>query len=90
MSSSDDTRPAPVDAVVVPRFSVGDRVKIYKPGHSEDGMMAIVGRVITIEEYGGPKYRGPHAYYPLDGWQSPDAALCGFGGPLPDAMVEAG
>lgn len=78
----------PTDAA--PRFAVGDRVKIYKPRHSEHGMTAIVGRVITIDEYGGPAYRGPHAYYPVDGWKSCDDELCGFGGPLPDAMVEAG
>lgn len=68
------------------RFKVGDRVQIYKPGQAEHGMQATVFRVITIEEYGGPAYRGPHAYFPdKNGWD--DARGFQFGGALPDAMV---
>ena len=82
-------RMVPFDAVVAPQFKPGDAVTVYKPGHSEHGMTATVGRVITIEDYGGPRSRGPHAYYPdKQGWRSSDSALCGFGGALPDAMVE--
>jgi hypothetical protein len=60
------------------RFSVGDAVRCWKPGHAEHGAKAIVGRVLTIEEYGGPASRGPHAY---SGWGGR------WGGALPDAMV---
>ena len=67
------------------RFHVGDKVAIYKPGHSEHGMMATVAKVIPINEYGGPQYRGPYAYYPADGWRGTDGFS--LGGPLPDAMV---
>ncbi len=68
------------------RFKVGDKIKIYKPYHHEHDMFAIVSKVETIQEYGGPEYRGPHAYYPdKDGWSNGKGFT--FGGPLPDAMV---
>ena len=67
------------------RFKVGDKVKVYKPGHAEHGCKAVVRKVITIREYGGLSYRGPHAYYPVDGWRREDGFS--FGGALPDAMV---
>ena len=69
------------------RFHAGDRVAVYKPGHSEHGMTATIAKVIPIGEYGGPRYRGPHAYYPAGGWHGTDGFS--FGGPLPDAMVMA-
>lgn len=62
------------------RLKIGDNVRVWKLGHAEHGQKGIIDRIITIEEYGGPEYRGPHAYYPKNGWGF-------FGGPLPDAMV---
>lgn len=75
------------------RHQVGDTVRIWKPGHAEHGMQAVVGKVITIEEYYGedftpdiPERRGTHAYKPVDGWRDEHGDwFCG--GPLPDAMV---
>lgn len=64
----------------VPAHRIGDKVRVWKPGHAEHGMRGIISRIITIEKYGGPKHRGPHAYYSKNGWEF-------FGGPLPDAMI---
>lgn len=69
------------------RHKVGDRVRLWKPGHAEHGLTASVGRVIPIEEY-HPEcpHRGPHAYWPSkDGWR--DGETGWFRTPLPDAMV---
>ncbi len=68
------------------RFVVGDAVQVYKPGHAEHGMHSIVGKVLTIEEYGGPSSRGPHAYRAKDGWTHSERPWT-FPGTLPDAMV---
>lgn len=62
------------------RLKIGDNARVWKPGHAEHGLKGVINRVITIEEYGGPEYRGPHAYYSKIGWGC-------FGGSLPDAMV---
>ena len=62
------------------RFKTGDEVRVWKPGHAEHGGKGIIDQVFTIEEYGGPKYRGPNAYSSEIGWGF-------FGGRLPDAMV---
>lgn len=70
------------------RFKVGDRVKIYKPGHAEHGARGVVADIITIQEYGGYAYRGPHAYACRAGWAWPDGYGV-IGGYLPDAMVTA-
>lgn len=67
------------------RFKPGDKVAIYKPGRAENGASATVKSVMTIEEYGGPTYRGPHAYQPVEGWTRGDGVS--WSGPLPDAMV---
>ena len=67
------------------RFWVGDHVRVWKPGYAEHGLSGVVGEVMTIEEYGGPEYRGPHAYHSMAGWH--DETDCWFHGRLPDAMV---
>lgn len=68
------------------RFKIGDRVRLWKPGHAEHGCSGVVSEVMTIEEYGGWAYRGPHAYRCQDGWLWPDGCSF-FRSPLPDAMV---
>uniref|UniRef100_A0A6M3IKK3 Uncharacterized protein n=1 Tax=viral metagenome TaxID=1070528 RepID=A0A6M3IKK3_9ZZZZ len=69
-----------------PRHKIGDAVRIWKPGHAEHGLKGTVGKIITIQEYGGSEYRGPHAYYPQDGWLDTKDKQW-FGGLLPEAMV---
>lgn len=75
------------------RHKVGDKVRCWKPGHTEHGDHGVVAEVIPIEKYyeGQPYlyHRGPHAYRCADGfkWRMfPDSggATRGF---LPDAMV---
>jgi hypothetical protein len=69
------------------RHNVGDKVRLWKPGHAELGANATVLSVDTIQEYyGGPEVlgpfelsRGPNAYrLNVPGW-------CRMS--LPDAMV---
>lgn len=72
--------------MVESRFNVGDLVQCYKPGHAENGCTGTVTEVLTIEAYGGPAHRGPHAYR-CDLWNRGDGFS--FGGALPDAMVES-
>ena len=75
------------------RHTRGDPVRIWKPGHAEHGLQAIVGTVMTIEAYYGddftpdiPAWRGLHAYTPANGWRDEHGEwFCG--GPLPDALV---
>jgi len=84
-----------IDLSIMPRvpkarFKPGDQVRLWKPGHAEHGLKGIVDRVMSIEAYGGPEARGPHAYRPTEkGWYegSDDHWTSWTSGPLPDAMV---
>lgn len=67
-------------------FKIGDKVRLWKPGHAEHGLMGTINKIITIEEYGGPAYRGPNAYHVEGGWKD-GKGDCWFAGFLPDAMV---
>lgn len=67
-------------------FKINDHVRCWKPGHVEHGLKGTVDKVITIEEYGGPAYRGPNAYSVKEGWKDGTDRQW-FGGFLPDAMV---
>lgn len=69
-----------------PIHAVGDAVRLWKPGYAEHGAKAVVTRVLTIEEYGGPRYRGPWAYEAAKGFRSLNSDIS-FGKQLPDAMV---